>query len=187
MLIDVFGQNEHQSLLDSASQRLLYDESIGIAGRVQELARIADEIRKLQDEYSRLVEKEQQRQRNIDILQYQIREIEGSGFTENEEEALLTRRALMQNSERIHAICDSLLNDILESDSSLLGRFESIGKNLSDLKQFQDSISAYVGRCMEWLDEMNDLARQVGSIRENLDFEDGSLDEIESRLDALDV
>ena len=30
---------------------------------------------------------------------------------------------------------------------------------------------------MEWLDEMNDLARQVGSIRENLDFEDGSLDE----------
>ena len=44
----------------------------------------------------------------------------------------------MQNSERIHAICDSLLNEILESDSSLLGRLESIGKNLSDLKQFQE-------------------------------------------------
>lgn len=186
LLIDVFGQNEHQSLLDSASQRSLYDDSIGIASRVHELEGIAEELRKLQAEHNRLVEKEQQRQRNIDILQYQIREIEGAGFTQNEEQELLARRSLMQNSERIHAICDSLLNDILESDSSLLGRLESIGKNLSDLKQYQESISAYVGRCMEWLDELNDLARQVGSIRENLDFEEGSLDEIESKLDTLD-
>lgn len=185
-LIDVFGQNEHQSLLDSHSQRELFDDSIGIAPKVEELAGIAEEIRNLQEEHDQLVEKEQQRQRNIDILQYQIREIEDAGFTETEVQGLLAKRIILQNSERIHTICDTLLNDILESDSNLLGRLESVGKQLSELKQYQDTIASYVGRCMEWLDELNELARQVGSIRESIDFEDGSLDDIESRLDLLD-
>jgi DNA repair protein RecN (Recombination protein N) len=39
---------------------------------------------------------------------------------------------------------------------------------------------------MEWLDELNELARKVDSMKHNLEFEDGSLDEIESRLDVLD-
>ena len=185
-LIDVFGQSEHQSLLDPASQRALYDDSIGIAPRVAELAAIAEEIATLQAEHRSLVEKEQQRQRNVDILQYQIREIEEAGFTETEEQDLRVKRSLLQNSERIHTICDSLLNDILESDESLLGRLETIGKQLSELKDYQETVSSYVGRCMEWLDELNELARHVGSIREKLDFEEGSLDTIEARLDVLD-
>ena len=140
-LIDVFGQNEHQTLLDSHSQRILYDDSIGISSRVVELEGIAEEISGLQEEHRSIQKKEQQRQRNVDILQYQIREIEEAGFTEAEEQELLAKRRLLQNSERIHTICDALLNDILESDENLLGRLESVGKQLSELKQFQETVS----------------------------------------------
>ena len=184
-LIDVFGQNEHQSLLDSQSQRVLFDESNGISDLVMQLEGISREISVLQHEYRALQEAEQQRQRNVDILQYQIREIEEAGFTETEEQELIAKRNLLQNSERIHIVCDSLLNDILESDANLLGKLESIGKQLSELNHYQEAFSAYVGRCMEWLDELNDLARKVDGIRQNLDFEEGSLDQIETRLDLL--
>jgi DNA repair protein RecN (Recombination protein N) len=122
----------------------------------------------------------------MDLLQYQIREIEGAGISENEEETLLTKKAVMQNSERINNICEALLQDIVESDASLLGRIETIGKQLQELKQFQEPFAEYVTRCMEWLDELNELARKVDSMKHNLEFEDGSLDEIESRLDVLD-
>jgi DNA repair protein RecN (Recombination protein N) len=185
-LMDIYGQNEHQGLLDSNSQRALYDRSIGVHDEVRDLSTVAEEIRSLQDEFKALREQEQQRQRNMDLLQYQIREIEGAAISENEEESLRTKKAVMQNSERINNICESLLQDIVESDASLLGRIETIGKQLEELKQYQEPFASYVARCMEWLDELNELARKVDSMKQNLEFEDGSLDEIESRLDILD-
>ncbi|HSE43187.1 MAG TPA: DNA repair protein RecN [Acidobacteriota bacterium] len=185
-LMDVYGQNEHQGLLDSASQRALFDRSIGAHQDTTDLAALAEEIQTSQQEIKNLREQEQQRQRNMDLLQYQIREIEGTGISEGEEEALRTKRAVMQNGERINNICEALLQDIVESDESLLGRIESIGKQLEELKQYQEPFSAYITRCMEWLDELNELARKVDSMKQTLEFEEGSLDEIESRLDVLD-
>ncbi|MCI0446351.1 DNA repair protein RecN [bacterium] len=185
-LVDVYGQNEHQSLLDSASQRALYDNSLGLQSEIRELAEVAEEIRILQDDFKKLREQEQERQRNMDLLQYQIREIEEAAIKENEEEDLTTRRSILQNSERINALCESLLQDIVESDQSLLGRIEHIGKQLQELKEFQQPFSNYVSKCMEWLDELNELARKVDSMKQNSEFEEGSLDSIESRLDLFD-
>jgi DNA repair protein RecN (Recombination protein N) len=185
-LLDVYGQNEHQSLLDSASQRSLYDNSLGIQTEVRQLTEIAEEIRVLQFDFKNLREQEQERQRNMDLLQYQIREIEEAAILESEEEDLATRRSILQNSERINALCESLLQEIVESDESLLGRIEHVGKELQELKQFQQPLSNYVSKCMEWLDELNDLARKVDSMKQNLEFQEGSLDAIESRLDLLD-
>jgi DNA repair protein RecN (Recombination protein N) len=185
-LLDVYGQNEHQTLLDSASQRALYDNSLGLQSETRELSEVAEEIRILQDDFKKLREEEQERQRNMDLLQYQIREIEEAVIQENEEEDLATKRSILQNSERINALCESLLQEIVESDESLLGRIEHIGKELQELKQFQQPFANYVSRCMEWLDELNDLARKVDSMKQNLEFEEGSLDAIESRLDLLE-
>jgi DNA repair protein RecN (Recombination protein N) len=184
-LIDVFGQNEHQTLLDESSQRMLFDEAAGLQKSVSELASISSSISSIQQEWKSIMQQEQQRQRNIDILQYQIREIEDASVSENEEEALQAKRSLLQNSEKINLICESLLQEILESDENLLGRIENVGKQLSELKNFQEPLSAYVTKCIEWLDELNELARKIDGMRRNLDFEEGSLDKIEARLDQL--
>ena len=185
-LVDVYGQNEHQSLLDSASQRALYDNSLGLQSEVRELAEVAEEIRILQEDFKKLREQEQERQRNIDLLQYQIREIEEAALNENEEEDLANRRSILQNSDRINTLCESLLQEIIESDQSLLGRIEHVGRELQELKDFQQPFSTYVSKCMEWLDELNELARKIDSMKQGLEFEEGSLDVIESRLDLLE-
>ena len=174
-LLDVYGQNEHQSLLDSTSQRALYDNSLGIQSEIRELSEVAEEIRILQDDYKKLRAQEQERQRNMDLLQYQIREIEEAAIQENEEEDLTTKRSILQNSERINALCESLLQEIVESDESLLGRIEHVGKELQELKEFQQPFANYVSKSMEWLDELNELARKVDSMKQNLEFEEGSL------------
>ena len=90
-LVDIFGQKEHQTLLDSESQRSLYDASVGAEQSVIELSQIASEIRALQEEWRLLREREQHRQRNMDMLQYQIREIEQASITEEEEPELTTK------------------------------------------------------------------------------------------------
>jgi DNA repair protein RecN (Recombination protein N) len=54
LLMDVFGQHEHQTLLDSDSQRSLFDEAVGVAERVNQLSSLAQRISIMQQEWKRL-------------------------------------------------------------------------------------------------------------------------------------
>jgi DNA repair protein RecN (Recombination protein N) len=184
-LIDVFGQNEHQSLLDSESQRELYDSAIGVSGLVRDLSGKAFEIRILQKEWQALHEREQQRRRNIDMLQFQIKEIDGAKLGEQEEQELLSKKALMQNRERIHLLCESLLAVVLEKDDNLMGQADHVARDLSDLQRYDESLGEYSAKLLQWREDLLELTRRVDDLNRSLDFDDGSLDEVESRLDEI--
>jgi DNA repair protein RecN (Recombination protein N) len=184
-LVDIFGQNEHQSLLDSDSQRLLFDKSIGIEAKVRRLSEIAAEIGDLQNEWRTLCGNEQERQRNIDLLQYQIHEIEEASVSETEDQELQAKKLLLQNGERIQTMCASLLEDLLESDENLLKKIESLGKTVGELQKYDERLGEYPVKFMEWLDLLQDLVRKLDTMRQGLDFEESSLDQIEQRLDLL--
>lgn len=184
-LIDIFGQNEHQTLLDPDSQQELFDRSVGAQEDVASLERLSSEIRKLQSAWKDLQEKEQQRQRNIDILQYQIREIEAAAPGEQEEEDSLARKTMMQNREKIFATCESLLDVILERDGNLLGQLDQVARGVADLERWGAGSGGTLSRLKECEEALRDLTRGLDDQRRSLEFEPGALDEIETRLDAL--
>jgi DNA repair protein RecN (Recombination protein N) len=184
-LIDVFGQNEHQTLLDPESQRWLYDGAIGIHPKVSELSAIASEIHGLQQEWNTLREQEQQRQRNIDILQFQIREIEEARISEEEEQELHSRKLRLQNSERINSICESLVQDLLESENNWIGRTDQVSRTLDELEKYDESFSVYSAKLIEFREVLNDMVHHLDSLKRSIDFEEGSLDELELRLDLF--
>lgn len=182
-LVDLFGQNEHQSLLDDASQRDLYDESIGIQEEIRQIAAIATEILALQSEWRSLREREQQRQRDIDIWKYQIKEIEDANLSETEEAELQSKRTLLQNRERIHSLCESMLQILVEKDDSLLSQLKELEKGTRELAKFQEDFSEF--KLEEWQSGCQDLIHRIDGLRRGLEFEEGSLDEIETRLQIL--
>lgn len=184
-LVDVFGQNEHQTLLDQESQRSVFDDSIGVSGKIELLSEKASQIRGYQEEWRSLREREQQRQRNMDMLQYQIREIEEAKVSPNEEQDLLTRRALLQNAEKIHSLCEAVLENVLESDNSLEGRIDQTGKMIADLARYDSAFETFQGQLAEWKEAIHEIVHRADTLRRSLDFEEGSLDTLESRLDQL--
>jgi DNA repair protein RecN (Recombination protein N) len=184
-LVDLFGQNEHQSLLDDASQRDLYDESIGIHPQVRQLRTIAMEIHALQTEWRVLREREQQRQRDIDIWKYQIKEIEDANPSETEEAELQSKRTLLQNRERIHSLSESLLQILLEKDDSFVSQLKELEKGTRDLAKFQEDFKDFTGRLEEWHSGCQELIQKIDGLRRGLDFEEGALDDIETRLQTL--
>lgn len=184
-LINVFGQNEHQTLLDPDSQRDLYDSAIGIEPARVRLGGLSRDIRKLQQEWTDLQQREQLRQRQIDMLQYQIKEIQQANPSEQEESDLTGRKALFQNRERIHMHCESLLTNILDKDDSLLAQLRHVLKDLEDLKQYDETIAESGSRLSSVEEDLVDLTRKVDDLRRSLDYEEGSLDQIEVRLDEL--
>ena len=184
-LVDLFGQNEHQTLLDGESQRRLYDGCIGIQSRVQELTTIAAEIAALQKEWKGLQEREQQRQRNIDILKYQIKEIEEIQPSETEEAELQAKKSLLQNSEKIHSLCESLLQVLLEKDDSLVSQLKEVQRSISELARYQQELTNFAVRAEEYQEDFSELVHRIDTMRRSLDFEEGSLDQIEFRLEAF--
>ncbi|MCI0416724.1 DNA repair protein RecN [bacterium] len=184
-LVDLFGQNEHQTLLDGESQRRLYDGCIGIHSRVQELSAITAEIAALQKEWRGLQEREQQRQRNIDILKYQIKEIEEIQPSETEEEELQGKKVLLQNSERIHSLCESLLQVLLEKDDSLVSQLKEVQRSIGELARYQQDLTSFSARVDEYQEDFSELVHRLEAIRRSLDFEESSLDQIEFRLETF--
>ena len=184
-LIDLFGQNEHQSLLDRQSQQRMYDAAIGIQDQVRQLGMTAAEIQSLQNEWKMLQQREQQREREIDLLRFQIREIEEANISEQEEQEWNARKLLLQNSERVHSLCESLLETILEKDYSLTGLMKEVERNAQELQRYKPELGEFSSRFAEWQAGLEDFVQSVHALQRSLDFEQGSLDELENRLDLL--
>ena len=184
-LVDLFGQNEHQSLLDDASQRNLYDDAIEIQPLVQKLNGIAAEIHGLQSEWRKLQEQEQQRQRDIDIWKYQIKEIEDANPSAAEEVELHSKKTLLQNREKVHSLCESLLQLIVEKDDSLLSELKETEKGVAELSKFREEFSVFPGKLAEWKEGCHELVNNIEALRRGLDFDETSLDEIETRLEIF--
>ncbi|MBR3280695.1 MAG: DNA repair protein RecN [Clostridia bacterium] len=183
-LIDIHGQHDNQSLLDEKTHIDLLDGFAGV------------ELEKLKKEYANYFEKykdvlsrvqknygdESERARKLDLLNYQINEIEVANLKLNEEEDLLNRRKILLNSEKISSSLntshDAINNNILEELSEVTRAMSSI----SDLNpRYQDvfkEINEAYYNLEDAVDNLADLAMDV-------EFDEDEQADIEQRLDLI--
>lgn len=183
--VDIYGQNEYQSLLKVSEQRKIldyfvfkHDDSPLKAHRA-----VYDEYKSVLAEMSKLGD-ERARAQRIDILKYQIEEIESARVSAGEEERLVERRHLLMAAERIK----SALGDCYEMLGGDGGADESVSdatRMLGGVTQFGDAYQALYDRLRSAEIELNDIAE---SIKDELDAMTDSgeeLDEVVARLDKI--
>ena len=102
--IEIHGQNDNQNILDNKKHLGYLDGFSGI-----KLKKLVDEYKELYNKYIEIKRKlkesygdEKEKQRKLDLLQYQINEIEEAGLKLNEDEDLEEKRKIMQYSEKIN-------------------------------------------------------------------------------------
>ncbi len=187
-LVDIHGQHEHQRLLRLPSH-LEYLDEYGGPGHLS----LLEEYRGLYNawrEAARALEKadmdEAERLREIDLLSFQVREIEAVKPSEGEMEELLRERKRMQNREELFSAasrCYELLSgNGVEAAIDRLGEAEAVLLRASYL---DDELAGWCGRLREAQEELAELARALHDFAEGLEFEPGRLEEVESRLFAL--
>jgi DNA repair protein RecN (Recombination protein N) len=186
-LVDIHGQHEHQRLMRPSSHMEYLDDY----GSPEHMA-LLDGYRSLWERWRAAVEElqrasldEAERLREMDLLRFQVREIEAASPGEGEIEELLKERRRMQNREELfNAARDAyrLLKGEDEGALDLLGEAETLLARASSL---EDDFAGWSEKLRETQGIMSEIAHEIRAYTEGLDFEPGRLEEVESRLRTL--
>ncbi|NLM96349.1 MAG: DNA repair protein RecN [Halanaerobiaceae bacterium] len=187
-LVDIHGQHEHQRLLDSSSQLALLDEFIayedlGLRSRVRKLYKRLAEIEQKLSEYDI---DEAEKAREMDLLEFQIAEIEAAQLKDNEIEEIYRDYKIMTNSEDIYAavgnICSALKGDDYNDTAGIIDQFSNFVKALEKYKDCDESLDKYTEIISDIYYQMEDLYNSLSSYHEKLEFDEEKMDRIEKRL-----
>lgn len=187
-LVDIHGQHEHQRLLRQSTHLEYLDEYGG-----PEHLELLETYRRLYAawrEAAKALERadmdEAERLREIDLLRFQVREIEAVKPEEGEMEGLLRERKRMQNREELFSAA-RLAHELLAGDGGE-GAVDRLGEAeaaLLRVSSMDDEPAEWCRRLREGQQELMELARAMHDFAEALEFEPGRLEEVESRLRAL--
>lgn len=188
-LVDIHGQHEHQRLLRSAAH-LQYLDDYGPPAHQEKLRAYRGIYARWQaakEGYLQACMDEAERLREIDLLRYQVSEIEAAGIREGEMEELLRERKRMQNREELFlAARDAHLKlaggENGEGALDLLGEAESLLRKAAALDEELSARAAGVGEAQGVL---SDIAHELRAYLDTLAFEPGRLEEVEARLHDL--
>lgn len=187
LLVDIHGQHEHQSLLKSANHIVLLDK-LGehpVQLLKDEVAEDFKAYTALKKEYSRLGNAEE-RERKLDILTFQINEIEKADVKDGEEDELLAARKRIRNMEKIISALEGAKNLLDGYDSqSVSSSIKNAGSLLNTISSYDENIAPIADRLDSCKVEISDIAETLSDMLQKLDFDSRSADKIEERLEVV--
>ena len=186
-LIDVHGQHDNQSLLDTEKQLELLDGFCGNDFGVlkQEFAEILAQYRSLRQQLKQLTSNERDRASRLDFLSYQINEIQQAKLKNGEEQALLSRKNILLSAEKIQgalAEAYAVLYDGNKKDDNvrdMLCEAENALQSLGKIDACYSDLAAKIEECRYQLEDITDQIREQ---RDNVEVEPNELEELEERL-----
>ena len=186
-LININGQHDSVGLLNPAHHLGILDDYAQNRTVFQEYYALYRELVRVKRELDALITDEAEKQRKIDLLQYQVQEIEDAGLTAGEEQALENRRKVLSNAS---AIRDRLAQSyaLLSGSDDAAGAVDLLGEasNAVDAAaQLDPALTAAAGQLLDLYYNAKDVAADLIGRLDAYDTNDAELDEVEQRLDFL--
>ena len=185
-LVDVHGQSEHFYLLSESNQLKTLDEVVGngLTELKESLLKLLQERKDVDERISMLGGSVAERGRRLDILRYEIDEIEAVGLKDGEEEELLAKRNKINHLEKII----SVIKEATGAMSGEGGVYDGIGvakRAVGSIARLDDSYAELAERLESLLAEADDIAETLSDMGSELYFDERESEETESRLDSI--
>ena len=186
-LININGQHDSVGLLNPAHHLGILDDYAQNRTVFQDYYTLYRKLVQVKRELDALITDEAEKQRKIDLLQYQVQEIEDAGLTAGEEQTLENRRKVLSN---VSAIRDRLAQSyaLLSGSDDAAGAVDLLGEasNAVDAAaQLDPALSAAAGQLLDLYYNAKDVAADLIGRLDTYDTNDAELDEVEQRLDLL--
>ena len=186
-LININGQHDSVGLLNPARHLGILDDYAQNDAEFQEYYVLYRELVRIKRELDAMITDEAEKQRKIDLLSYQVQEIEDAGLTAGEEQTLESRRKILANAS---AIRDKIAQSyaLLSGDDESSGAVDLLGEAshaIDTAAQLDDALAAASSQLLDLYYNAKDVAADLISRLDSYDTNDAELDEIEQRLDLI--
>ena len=183
-IIDIHGQNDNQSLLNVNTHIELLDDYSS-----EELKELKLNYKKLYEEYLRIKSElnrnygdDKEKQRKLDLLNYQVNEIEIANLKKDEEDELENRRKIIMSSEKISTNLSEAENQI---NNNTIDSLNLAIKAMEKIEQYNQEYSPIVERLKNAYYEIQEVSYDLSSFGEDMYYDEEELNKIESRFDLI--
>lgn len=188
-LVDVHGQSEHLSLLRVREHINLLDDFAGTWDMRKQVGAKVGELRATEKQRAQIEHNAREQARRVDMLKFQLEEIQQAKLKPNEEAALQEEHLRLANAESIAEAANEATTLLYESGErgrlSALDQLAKAQHALVTLARFDTQFDDYAKSLNEASAIVNEVARSIAEYRDNIEFNPKRLDIVESRLEAI--
>ncbi|MGN0798696.1 MAG: DNA repair protein RecN [Christensenellales bacterium] len=181
LLVDIHGQHEHQHLLKDKFHLEIIDGFIKNKKLFEQYTTLLLELKQLNTKIAKLNGSTDNQERLLDLLDYQIKEIESSSLKIGEDEELASKKLVMQNSEKIY---DALTN-CFELLDNVADNVKKAHSSLNSIAKFDGEFPPLAERLQSVKFEIMDIANTVKDKKQECAFDQYEFDRIDERLDKI--
>lgn len=187
VLVNIHGQHDNQALLNPDTHCGFVDAFGGYSDVLSDYHECYSELRAVRKKLKSLTTDENEKLRKIDLLKYQINEIEAANIIVGELESLSERREIVRNSEKLRQSLSMCLN-LLSGDDNLPGAETMIAQSLqefSTISKLLQNNEKLFERFDFAVSEIADITAEIRDLNESLDFDPNELENLEQRIDLI--
>ena len=183
-VINIHGQNDNQNLLDESNHIKYLDAFCNdrFNCKKEKYLKLYNEYIALGLELKSNYGNDKERKRMLDLLDYEIKEIDNASFKMGEEEVLEEKSKIMRNSEKIYECISSAENVI---SSNVLNDIDNTLRNLSKISEYNELYKKESDRLQGIYYELEDLSQNLYTYKEDISFDEIENNEVIKRLDLL--
>ena len=186
-MIDIYGQHEHQSLLNPVKHIRLLDRfcGAGFGEAMEEYKNSRQRLKDLEKQLTILIGDESQREQRMDMLLFQKEEIEAAELQEGEEDALLEQKKRLSSMERLIRLTGESVTLLYDGDDRAPSACDQLGDALAKLQEaaeYDAALSPLADALADGYAAVEDCARELKREAEEQEADPEELERIEERL-----
>jgi DNA repair protein RecN (Recombination protein N) len=185
-LVEMHGQNEHVELFAHDAQLSLLDQFAGVSADLAALRALHARRRALEQELEGLSHNEQERLRTLDLLAFQVHELEQANLQAGEDERLEEERKILCNLEKVRAAATSAFEELYEDEGAAISRVAAAARQLDELRRYDASVAPQIEPLAAARVTLEDVAAFLRDYVGKLEANPTRLEEIEDRLALID-
>lgn len=185
LLVDIHSQHEHQSLLTADKQRSLLDFYGKHQTLLEKIMALFNELQVMKREMTELTGKSRERAQRLDLLRYQVNEIDSAALMPGEYVKLEEEKKILSNMTKLNELIESAYSLLYGDDGSCTESLSKVITKLQDVHSIDGSIEETLKLLESAAPLIEDASATLRGFRNRYDLETGRIDIVEERLDTI--
>jgi DNA repair protein RecN (Recombination protein N) len=185
-LVELHGQHEHQQLLDPGQHLALLDAWAGLEAQRADVSKAFADVRGWREQLDRLRMDDRERSARLDLVEFQLHELQKANLQPGEDETLTADRQLLRSADTIQRLCGESYAELYDNESAALTTLGRVWKRVSELAAIDPRFAPYLEGRDGIKAQLEDLAFTLREFADGIDASPARLQQVEDRLALIE-